>query len=133
MSSSVAARTHRTTRTGSRLDSTRRHRSSSGRAGRPLGAVEIAVLVAIALLLLVGTLVDRQGTAAPQTPTRKVQVSAGQTLWSIAQAHPMPGYSTAQTADHIAATNGLSGDALAIGQTIEVPALGESVTDVALR
>jgi len=107
------------------------HRRDSGRQSiaRPASAVrrqrlnmlEIATLVVIALLLVVGAV-----TVRPHTPTidstKTVQVSAGETLWSIAAAHPISGLTTAQTAESIARDNGLSGAVLSTGQTLVVPA-----------
>jgi len=86
----------------------------------------------IAGLLIAGAL--RAQPQGPSTqPTQQVQVQAGQTLWAIAQAHPIPGLTTAQTAEAISQSNGLSRSMLSVGQTLRVPASGASGSQMAAR
>jgi nucleoid-associated protein YgaU len=129
MSSTVAAQSqNRTQRRVSRRDT----RRGAQRAGRPLSPVEMVVLLAIAALLIAGVLHDRARTP-DVSASHTVQVSAGDTLWSIAKANPVAGLSTAQTAERIARANGLNSAALASGQTIRVPAEGALDTQLASR
>jgi hypothetical protein len=58
--------------------------------------------------------------------TETVRISGGDTLWSIASAHPVTGLDTAQTVDLIAELNHLDGFGLVAGDTVLVPAGGSS-------
>jgi Tfp pilus assembly protein FimV len=110
-----SARSLRTRRqaTGRTVDARRRSR---------LSPVEIVTLVVIAGLLIVGAVkAQPHGTPAVQT-TQTVQVQTGQNLWAIAQAHPIDGLTTSQTAEVISRSNNLSGSMLIAGQTLHVPA-----------
>jgi len=116
MASTFASGTHR---------STAAHRSaSSARAARArrLSPVEVFTLILIAALLLVGLFASRQ-RAEYSGATQSLQIEAGDTLWSIAETHPVEGLTTAQVVDTIASVNHLDGDVVAPGQTIEVPSL----------
>ncbi len=89
-----------------------------------LSLLEIVALVVIAGLLIVGAL-KAQPTGAPaDLATQTLQVQTGQTLWAIAQAHPIDGLTTAQTAELISRSNNLSGGVLNAGQTLQVPSDG---------
>ena len=113
------------------------HRQTGGRAVTSsrharLSALEIATLLVIAVLLVVGALSVRP-TAPSAEATRVVQVETGDTLWSIAKAHPRDGLTTAQTAEAIAVTNALSSSTLSAGQTLIVPVGTEREQQVASR
>jgi LysM repeat protein len=62
-----------------------------------------------------------------------MQVQAGDTLWSIARAHPIAGLSTEQTAEAIARDNRLTVGALTAGQALLVPASAERGQALAKR
>lgn len=51
-----------------------------------------------------------------------VKVAHGDSLWSIAQTHPIAGLTTAQTVDLIAEKNGLSHSGVVPGAVILAPA-----------
>jgi len=50
-----------------------------------------------------------------------VHVANGDTLWSLARAHPVPGLSTAQTVDLIRAINGRTDAAIQAGEVLLIP------------
>jgi hypothetical protein len=92
---------------------------------RRLSPVEIAALLIIAVLLVAGLLISR--TVAPaDVQTKALRIEQGDTLWTIASAHPVAGLTTAQTADLIARCNRLESGAIAVGAILEVPAHAES-------
>ncbi len=96
-------------------------RAANARRRSRLSFLEIVALVVIAGLLIVGAL-KAQPTGAPaDLATQTLQVQTGQTLWAIAQAHPIDGLTTAQTAEVISRSNNLSGSVLNAGQTLQVP------------
>ncbi len=84
-------------------------------------AAEVAALVMIALLLLALPILSRSTTSSSLGSTTKMVVRPGDTLWSVALAHPIPGMTTAQTADHIAALNGHNSSRIPVGSSIIVP------------
>jgi hypothetical protein len=112
-------------------------RRSAGRRpgpakGRGLSRFEIATLTVITILLIVGTVgIQHPGESA--TATQAVQVRTGDTLWSIAQDHPVPGLTTAQTAELIARNNRIEGRALGAGQDLLVPLDSGVMQQVASR
>jgi len=107
-----------------------RTRSRSGRSAarrqRGLSGIEIAVLLAIAAALVYGVFATASRPAAAGSQSR-VRVEQGESLWAIAQAHPMPGQTTAQVADAIAEMNGMRDSRVAAGQYLMVPAAQEEV------
>ena len=109
--------------TGSIAKTTRRQR---------LTGLEIATLVAIAALLIAGV-VSVRPRASSEMATQAVQVQVGDTLWSIAEAHPIAGLTTAQAAESISRSNRLSNSALYSGQTLLVPVEAQRAPQVASR
>ena len=93
---------------------------------------EVLVLVLVALALVWSALASRtpQPSSVPTVTTRVVQ---GQTLWQIARANPVPGLSTAQTADLIAEINDLESGAVTVGTLVQVPAQASGVAALASR
>ena len=90
-----------------------------------LSLVEIAALLTIAVLLVAGLLVSRTVTPV-DIQTTALRIEQGDTLWTIASAHPVTGLTTAQTADFIARCNRLESGAIAAGAILEVPSHAES-------
>ena len=82
---------------------------------------EVAIALAIAALLVVSMIATSGGPKIPQAEKHRVRVEAGQTLWSLARANPVPGMTTQQTAEFIAQTNGLTGGSIAARTTVVVP------------
>jgi Tfp pilus assembly protein FimV len=91
--------------------------------------VEIIALILIALALIAGTVLTSRHDSSG-TPSRRVRVESGQTLWSLAAEHPVEGSTTEQTAEAIARLNGLKGGRLVAGTSVRVPA--ESADDLML-
>ncbi len=74
-------------------------------------------MIVIAVTLLPG-LID----SVPAWPSAvTVKVGSSQTLWGIAQAHPIQGLTTAQTVAAIRSENGLTDSTLSEGQLLRVP------------
>ena len=96
-------------------------RSTSGPRTQRVSAVEMVTLVVIAALLVVGVLATRPQPVATAS-TGMIRVEAGDTLWSIAKSHPVPGLSTAQAVELIAANNHVPNGPLSVGSSLEVPA-----------
>jgi hypothetical protein len=72
--------------------------------------------------------------AAPSVSTwTSVSVTEHTTLWDIAREHPVPGLSTAETAQLIRERNGLPSDVVHAGLIITAPALHQSATGMARR
>lgn len=63
---------------------------------------------------------------AQQTPLETVHVAEGDTIWSLAEHHPVDGLSTYETVKLIESQNSLSSSALAAGQDILVPVSSNS-------
>jgi Tfp pilus assembly protein FimV len=79
-------------------------------------------------IITVGTL-PAVGDPVPSCPSASttVRVSFSDTLWSIAAAHRLPGFSTAQMVRLIADANGLTTGGLDEGTVLRVPA--EAIPD----
>lgn len=86
-----------------------------------------AVLVAVAVAAI-GPIIHRSAAVS----TVPVSVERGQSLWEIAQAHPIDGRSTAETVEYIIARNGLDDSTLQPGTALQVPATA-SDTQLAMR
>jgi len=82
---------------------------------------EWAAVVAVGLALLAGIAFYAVSGLTADVATRPVKVEAGDTLWSIASAHPVPGLSTEETVDLIRRTNGMEGSVVYIGQLLDAP------------
>lgn len=102
-------------------------------------AVETLILIALAILLVVGIVTSSgrehasSGSTHSAQPTARVLVEKGDTLWSMAVQHPIEGQSTQQTAAQIAELNGRPQSTLAAGTVIDVPAPIHRSTAVACR
>jgi LysM repeat protein len=100
------------------------HRAARSKRADGLTHFEIATLIAIALLIVIGILsAHSPGSAA--TASLTVQARPGDTLWSIARNHPIAGLTTAQIAEQIARDNHLTGSTLQVGSVLVVPAPGD--------
>ena len=119
---------HREGRANSRSNTPYRYRKTPG----ALRAGEALVLALVALALIWSALASRtpQPSSVPTVTTRVIQ---GQSLWQIAKANPVPGLSTAQTADLIAEINDLETGAVTVGTLVRVPAQASGVAAVASR
>jgi LysM repeat protein len=84
------------------------------------------VLVLVLLALVFGVLAGAQRPPIVASSER-VKVERGESLWSIARTHPVPGQTTAQTADAIAQLSGLRDSAVQAGEVLLVPAVNDGV------
>jgi LysM repeat protein len=78
--------------------------------------------MAIAVLLVLGALLT-SGTSSASPALSRLDVQAGDTLWTLAESHPVDGLTTAQVASLVAEKNGLRGGLIIQGQDLLVPAL----------
>lgn len=111
---------------------TRARRESALRATPGLTALEVAALIVILALLIIGVVLT-SGHTPSQTHTSRVFVEKGDTPWTIATQHPVFGQSTEQTAEQIAEINGLSGSVVPAGTAIVIPASERAVPVLACR
>lgn len=102
---------------------------------RPEANLEIALAILVILALFAAAwLSDDRSAEATWTPeTSRVQVSEGDTLWSLARAHPIPEMTTAQTVTVLARLNDVEDGALTVGSVLLVPAVAEHGEQVAFR
>jgi hypothetical protein len=95
------------------------------RAPARLGSCVLPALWALALAAIIaaaGALPAlARGALAPTGSSTGVRVAPADTLWSIAAAHPLPGRTTAETADEIRTANHLAGARLRPGAVLLVP------------
>ena len=90
--------------------------------------LSVAVVLVAALALC--AVFSRSPQIAPGD-TSLVRIGSGDTVWDLAQSHPVAGLGTAQTAQIISELNHLQGRGLVAGSVIRVPI--SSSTGVALR
>ena len=93
-----------------------RHSSGTGSPG-----IETLALLTIAILLVAGAFLSAR-PAAEIPPLTQLTVQAGDSLWTLAEAHPVDGLSTAQVAELIAGANSRDGALITPGECILVPA-----------
>lgn len=124
----------RTTNLTLSTSQSRRRTSRAARPGRSriLVVAEIVALVAIALSLIAGTIITSSGGTEVESTTR-VFVEQGDTAWTLARQHPVPGLTTQQTADLIAKMNANSSEGIQVGTAVMVPAAPRDRSVVAYR
>jgi LysM repeat protein len=104
------------------------------RSRQRLSGLEIAILAVSVLVLVAVALLPGLRASAPTWPGAvTVKVDSSQTLWGIAQAHPIEGLTTAQTVAAIRSANQLSDSALREGQLLRVPGAADSSAAMASR
>jgi hypothetical protein len=84
--------------------------------------LEVFALAAIALLLILGAVITSGSTTSPSPSWSRLQVQAGDNLWTLAAAHPVAGLTTAEAADLLVNKNHLDGGLIVQGQVLLVPA-----------
>ncbi len=89
---------------------------------------EVAALVLIAALLVALPMLSRGATNDASSATMKVTARPGDTLWSVARTYPVPGMTTPEAVDHIAALNGFESSRIPVGSSIVVPIASEGVS-----
>lgn len=87
--------------------------------------VSFAVVVAVALAIagLDSLRVARGTELVDVAPHETIRVGAGDSLWSLAEEHPVPGVETRLVASWIKDENGLDNSSLKIGESLVVPVL----------
>lgn len=83
-------------------------------------ALALGAVLMIASLLSDAALAQSQASLS-ELSSSTVVVQSGDSVWSIAESHPVEGYSTSQLVTWITQNNSLDGSALQPGQTISVP------------
>lgn len=83
-----------------------------------IGSVAIAIAIVAAIF---GVRSEAYADIARHTPMHTVSVSAGDTLWDLAEEHPVDGLSTYETVKLIESQNHLSSSELSLGQSLKVP------------
>lgn len=115
------------------LGATAHRRARACRKPRLTG-LEVCV---IGLAVLALALCAYAGAAHRATPvvgeTVTVRISKADTLWEIAQDHPVQGLSTQETVRLIRALNNMESSIIVAGETLQVPALHADSTAMASR
>ena len=105
------------------------HADSARLSGRSLRLSAAVATVAVAVVLgswgaLDAAHAGRVADALSNCATQSVEVSTGDSLWSIAEAHPVEGVSTPEVVSWIVEANNLPNSSVASGQALVVPARG---------
>jgi hypothetical protein len=80
---------------------------------------ELAIVAILAIAIVIGAAWPRIHEPS-RIHTTTLRIEPGQSLWTIAETHPVEGLTTQQSADLIASMNGLRGTVSA-GSVIRVP------------
>lgn len=89
---------------------------------RALAAGAVALALVIGASSLSSALVASRYRAATEgLATSRHVVSSGESLWGLAEQHPIDGLSTEQTVSYLRAENSLDGTGLVVGQVVLVP------------
>lgn len=86
----------------------------------PGRAFEVAVVLMLLVALFAVAWLSGRSTSA-SAPVRQVRVEAGDTLWSLAKSHPLPGQSTAETVRVLVELNDIDASTLVAGTVVSVP------------
>lgn len=103
----------------------------SARVRHRPATVEGFIALIVAALVILSVFSSRHET--PEFDTIEIEVSAGQSLWGIAEAYPLASMTTAQAADLIADVNGLSTSRITPGMTLSIPIQTPTGEYVAMR
>ena len=100
-------------------------RSEEPRRGLGVLSVIVAVVFGVALACTMAAVGSAAASAKAQrlseVPTSSVRVETGETLWDVANAHPVDGCSTSEVVDWIRSENSLPTSTLQAGQALIVP------------
>lgn len=115
-------------------DANRRNRARAACRDERVTRSEYAVIALVLLVLIIAAVLSSR-PAEVEIRTQKVMVSSGDTLWDLAERHPVPGLSTQQTVRLLSKLNGLQDSRISAGVSIEVPAAAaeQSMGDLAMR
>lgn len=107
------------------------HTPHTSRDTGRLSTTEAACAI-LAVALLAAACTFPLHSKVPDTATATVLIQPGDTLWSVASDHPVPGVDTARLVARIQTMNGLESSRLVAGDTIVVP-VETSRDDYAMR
>lgn len=110
-----------------------RHHTRPVHVAHRLGGVPSGVVLGVGTLLLAFALLLSRSPLPPVGTTISLTVRPGQSLWAIADAHPVPGLDTAQTVELIASLNALQDAAISPGDTLHIPVSVDDSTGIAMR
>jgi hypothetical protein len=92
---------------------------------RVRGLIIVAAMVCAVSLAGIGISGAAQSSqrneALGQAQVATVSVASGDTVWSIAESHPVQGVSTSDLVQWISERNGLGGSPLSVGQQLQIP------------
>lgn len=109
-----------------------RRRAVRGRTSAVVTLEWTAVLLVAAALVATLLWFSAAGVNG-EVPTRPVRVESGDSLWSLAAAHPVEGLNTDQTVQLIRQVNEIDGSTLHAGQLLHVPDAAPGTPAVAQR
>jgi len=89
-------------------------------AATPDRTIEIAVVLMLLVTLFAAAWLSGRSANDLET-VQQVRVESGDTLWSLAEAHPMPGKSTAETVRVLMELNDIADSTLVAGTVLDVP------------
>lgn len=84
--------------------------------------LETATAMAAVIALVVGLVLASGQREQAQPEFVSIKIHSGETLWSVAEDHPIDGFSTAETARLIASANDIRGSLVQAESTLKVPA-----------
>jgi hypothetical protein len=93
----------------------------NGASGRWVPILEIAAVIAIAIALIAATVISSRPHDPQPLKRTRAFVEKGDTLWSLAQMHPIPGQTTEQTARLIAELNSTGSSGVSEGMVVTLP------------
>lgn len=112
----------RSTHQGERREEIRsRARTHNGRT-MLYRRLETATAMAAVIALVVGLVLASGQREQAQPEFVSIKIHSGETLWSVAEDHPIDGFSTAETARLIASANDIRGSLVQAESTLKVPA-----------
>ena len=102
--------------------------SVQGHAKPNIGAIAfVFISLAVSIAIIVGISDSNHAAVAEASNAAQFQtikVAEGESLWTLAEEHPVKGLSTQETSDLIRSRNHLSRATLSAGSYLKVPAVG---------
>ena len=94
------------------------------RRSRTLLVLAVAAMLALGVIAFATDAISAWARANDfeNVAVEQVSVSPGDSLWSLAEEHPVPGRTTAEVVDFICEQNSLSDSTVGVGQRLLVPA-----------
>lgn len=81
----------------------------------------VGAVIVSAIFMLHGRVADATTAAASSVTYEGVCVQQGDTLWELAEAHPVHGLTTQEVVELVASHNGISDAVIQPGQVLQVP------------